>query len=124
MLLMEERIITINAEGKALGRVASRVAAILIGKNTAAFKTNKVSPVEVVVYNAAKVGVSGKKRDTKQYKKFSGYPGGLKYVSFDKLAKRDPTLPLLKAIECMIPKNKLKGQRLRNLKLYAYGKED
>ena len=72
-------------------------------------------PIIVEDSRFERLSFSGKKRDTKQYKKFSGYPGGLKYVSFDKLAKRDPTLPLLKAIEGMIPKNKLRAKMLKNL---------
>ena len=109
----------IDAEGKNLGRVAAKVAAILRGKHKVTFTPNQDCGDCVVVINAGKVAVSGNKHDAKLYHHHSGYVGGLKTVSFEKLIERKPTEPLFIAIKGMLPNGALGRKIIGNLRIYA-----
>lgn len=109
----------VDAKNQVLGRVASQVAQLLIGKNKPYFAPNLDCGDYVVVTNASSIKVTGNKSNDKLYYRHSGYPGALKETSFkDKLAK-DPTKVIELAVKGMLPKNKLRDPRLRRLKVFA-----
>lgn len=109
----------INAEGKILGRLATDVAKMLMGKN----RTNYVPYLDqgdfVVITNAAKVKVTGRKKQQKVYTSHSGYPGGLKQERFDKLVNRRPAVIIEHAVSGMLPKNRLGREMFKKLKVFA-----
>lgn len=107
---------TINATGKQLGRVASEVASILRGKNTPSFKPNVVPSVKVHVTNASLLNISPEKMKTKEYKRFSGYPGGLNISTMEKVVEKKGYGEVFKkAVNGMLPKNKLRSLYMKNL---------
>lgn len=109
----------IDIKGKVLGRMASEIAQLLMGKH----KTNYASHIDmgdyVVVLNAKEVELTGKKMDQKVYYKHSGYPGGLKEVKVKKLLKEQPEKVIEKAVYGMLPTNRLRQKRMRRLKVFA-----
>lgn len=109
----------IDAGGKILGRLATDIAKILMGKH----KPNYVPYLDtgdfVVVTNAAKIKVTGKKVQTKLYTRHSGYPGGLNIETFDKLIIEKPTYIIEHAVAGMLPKNKLGKTMIKKLKVFA-----
>jgi len=109
----------LNAEGKVLGRVAAKVASIVRGKNKSNFVPHQEIGDFVVVINADKIVVTGRKTEQKMYYKHTGYVGGLKTNSFEKLIARHPTMPLENAIKGMLPKGPLGRKMAKNVKLYA-----
>lgn len=108
----------IDASEKVLGRVASDIAKIIMGKNKATFAPNQDMGDKVVVTNASKVVVTGDKEKSKIYYRHTTYPGGLKSESYDKLMIRRPTEALRRAVYGMLPKNKLRDTRIKNLHIY------
>jgi large subunit ribosomal protein L13 len=116
---VERKWYVIDAEGKILGRVAARVASIVRGKNKVNFVPHQEIGDFVVVINADKIAVTGKKAQNKMYYRHSGYVGGLKTSSFEKLMERHPTKPLENAIKGMLPKGPLGRKMAKNVKLYA-----
>ncbi len=108
----------INAEGKVLGRLASRIAGLIRGKNSPLFTPHLDMGSFVVVINAEKVALSGKKLNMKKYYSYSGYPGGLKETPILRLLERHPERIIEKAVKGMLPHNRL-GRRL-NKKLFVY----
>ncbi len=107
---------TIDAQGKALGRLASEVAALLNAKNSIAFVKNRVADVEVKVINASKVKVTGNKMKESVHKSYSGYPGGLKEMPLSYIVEKKGFSELIKhAVSGMLPKNKLQDLRMKNL---------
>jgi len=109
---------TIDAKGKPLGRVASEIAKLLIGKDTVEFQRNTMPDVEVTVTNASQIAISEKKKEEKEYAMYSGYPGGLKQVKLkDSLAKKGIGEVLRKTVSGMLPKNKLRSKMIQNLKV-------
>ena len=109
----------IDASNKKLGRLATEIASILQGKNQPEFLPYKLSNNKVIVFNTTKIVVTGKKFENKKYFHHSGYPGGIKEISFKDLFEKDPNEPLKKAVHGMLPKNKLRDKMIKNLKLYA-----
>ncbi len=109
----------IDAEGKPLGRVAAKVAYILRGKNKATYTPSQETGDYVVVINADKVTISGRKRQNKMYYHHSGFPGGLREANFDQLIEKHPTDPLEKAVWGMLPKGPLGRKLYKNVKFYA-----
>ncbi len=109
----------VNASGKTLGRLASKVATVLIGKRKAVFAPDQLSGDQVIVINATEVHVTGKKKEQKIYKHYSGYPGGLKTYSFEELMAKKPEEIIERAVSRMLPKNKLGREMLRRLRVYA-----
>jgi len=109
----------IDAEGQTLGRIATKIASILRGKNKPYFATNLDCGDFVVVINAEKVGVTGSKADAKVYQNYSGYPGGLREVSFKRMLDSKPEEIIRSAVKGMLPKNTLGRQMFKKLKVYA-----
>ena len=109
----------VDAEGLALGRVASQVANILRGKNKPIYTPNVDTGDFVIVINASKVVLTGKKLDQKIYYKHSGFVGGLKETKYRKLLAEKPEFALKKAIVGMLPKGPLGRQMAKKLKIYA-----
>jgi large subunit ribosomal protein L13 len=112
----------VDAEGKTLGHLASRVAMLLRGKHKPYFTPHQDTGDSVIIINAEKVALTGRKRTNKIYYRHSGYPGGLKAESFDKAIIRKPTFPVEHAIRGMLPKNRLGRKLFRNVKVYAGAK--
>lgn len=111
----------INVEGQILGRTANSIAKILQGKHKVSYVPNIDAGDYVVVINAKKVSISGKKSDMKTYSFYSGYPGGLKTVTFKMLLQKKPTEVIRHAVSGMLPKNKLRDRRLA--RLFIFGNE-
>jgi len=109
----------INAQDQILGRLAVNIASLLMGKNKPALAPYLDGGDYVVVINAAKVEVTGRKHDNKLYYRHSGYPGGFKKVTFSQQMAKDPTEIIRQAVEGMLPKNKLRDQRLARLKIFV-----
>lgn len=109
----------IDASGKILGRLATEVATILMGKNKAGFVPYLDTGDFVVVTNASKIKVTGKKMKDKVYVRHSGYPGGLKVETFDKMIVRRPEYIIEHAVAGMLPKNRLGRQMIKKLKVFA-----
>lgn len=111
----------VDAQGKVLGRLATRVAMILRGKTKATFTPHMDAGDFVVVVNAAQVMLTGRKLDQKCYYRHSGYPGGLKTTTARQLLQRKPEEVLRHAVRGMLPKNSLGRSLLKKLKIYAGG---
>jgi large subunit ribosomal protein L13 len=109
----------LDAENQVLGRLAARVAVLLMGKHKPDYTPFLKTGDHVVVVNAAKVRLTGKKEDNKIYYRHSGYPGGLKQVNARTLRARFPERMVEAAIRGMLPKNKLGKQLSQRLKVYA-----
>lgn len=109
----------IDAAGKPLGRVAAKAASVLRGKNKPSFATNQNMGDYVVIINAEKVAVTGKKRSDKLYHHYTGFVGGLKTHTFEKLLERHPEDPLKIAIAGMLPHGRLGRAIMGNCKIYA-----
>jgi large subunit ribosomal protein L13 len=109
----------VDAGDKPLGRVASQVARLLMGKHKPCFESHLDTGDFVVVVNAGKVYVQESKREKKLYYRHSGYPGGLKSASLGNLLDNKPQEVMRKAVKGMLPKNSLGRQMLRKLKVYA-----
>jgi len=109
----------VDAEGKTLGRLATRIADTLRGKDKPEYTPHVDTGDFVVVVNAEKIAVTGKKMDEKMYRRHSGYPGGLRERPLrDELARR-PTEVLRKAVKGMMPRNRLSRAQIGKLKIYA-----
>ena len=107
---------TIDAAGRTMGRVASEAAQCLLGKKSAQFVKNKVLPVDVTITNAAKLRLPEKRVSSKEYTRYTGYPGGLReYTLADLIAKKGIASALEKAVDGMLPRNKLRKERMKRL---------
>lgn len=109
----------VDAEGQRLGRLASEVASVLRGKNKPVFTPHLDTGDFVIVINAEKIEVTGRKRTQKLYRRHSGRPGGMKVETFDKLQARIPERIIETAVKGMLPKNSLGRQLFTKLKVYA-----
>lgn len=109
----------IDAKGKILGRLATRVAMILRGKHKPTFTPHVDAGDHVIVINAAAVRLTGKKLEQKLYRHHSGYHGGLKEESAQKVLQRKPEFIIEEAVRGMLPKNSLGRQLFRKLRVYA-----
>ncbi|HUX13095.1 MAG TPA: 50S ribosomal protein L13 [Spirochaetia bacterium] len=116
---VERKWFVIDADGKSLGRVAAKVAYVLRGKNKPIYTPHQEIGDYVIVLNAAKVAVTGRKRQQKMYYHHSGYLGGMKVTSFEKMIEKKPTFPLERAIQGMLPHNRLGRKLFKNVKVYA-----
>jgi len=115
----ERQWYVIDAEGQRLGRLASAIALILRGKNKPTYTPHLDTGDFVIVINADKVEVTGKKSTQKIYRRHSGRPGGMKVETFDKLIKRVPERIIERAVKGMLPKNTLGRQLFTKLNVYA-----
>lgn len=109
----------IDAEGEILGRLSSRVAKIIRGKNKPDFTPHCNSGDKVIIINAEKVRLTGKKMTDKLYVRYTGYPGGQKFRTPREILSRKPEDLILHAVKGMLPKNRLQKQYLKNLHIYA-----
>lgn len=104
-----------DAKGQVLGRLATQVATFLIGKHKADYSAHLDSGDFVVILNAEKIVLTGKKTAQKKYYRHSGYPGGFKEISFEKMFSKDPGRVIELAVSGMLPDNRLKRGRLARL---------
>lgn len=110
--------ITIDATNQILGRIASQIAMLLMGKDSAAFVPYRIPERMIIVKNVARIKVTGRKATDKLYQRHSMYPGGLKSVTLGQQMERDPRKVLEWAVYGMLPKNKLRSQMMKNLKIH------
>lgn len=110
--------VLVDASGETLGRLASQIARILMGKHKPIYTPNVDVGDYVVVINAADVRVTGKKRKEKVYYRYTGYPGGIKERTFEELLERKPTEPIYLAVKRMMPRSTLGQRMLKKLKVY------
>ena len=111
----------VDASEYELGRLATRVATILRGKHKPSFTPHVDGGDFVVVVNAGKVKLTGRKLDTKEYHQYSGYPGGLRSTDAKTVRAEDPERMILEAVKGMLPKNRLARQVIKKLKVYGGG---
>ncbi len=109
----------VDASGKTLGRLASRIAAVLKGKTKPIYTTHIDTGDFVIVVNADKINLTGRKLEQKTYYSHSGYPGGFKSVTAGKLMKTKPERVIKMAVQGMLPKTQLGKSMLTKLKVYA-----
>ncbi|MGB5933874.1 MAG: 50S ribosomal protein L13 [Anaerolineae bacterium] len=115
---IERRWYVVDAEGKILGRLASEVAKILRGKHKPYFAPHLDTGDYVIVINAAKIRVTGKKLKDKIYYRHSGYPGGLRSTTLAEMLRKRPTRVIRLAVRGMLPHNRLGRAMMRKLKIY------
>lgn len=116
---IERKWYIIDADGKILGRLASRVARILQGKHKPIYTPHVDTGDCVIIINAKRVKLTGKKLEKKFYYHHSGYPGGLKSIRCDELMKKNPAKVIYLAVKGMLPKSKLGRAMLKKLRIYA-----
>ena len=116
---IERRWYVVDAQGKTLGRLATQIARILRGKHKPIFTPHLDVGDYVIVINAEKIHVTGKKLDTKMYYRYSGYRGGLKSVVLSEQLQKHPDRVIRHAVRGMLPKNRLGRAMLKKLKIYA-----
>ncbi|HEX4045201.1 MAG TPA: 50S ribosomal protein L13 [Gammaproteobacteria bacterium] len=116
---VEHKWYLVDASGKVLGRLATQIATYLRGKHKPEYTPNTDTGDYIVVINADEISVTGKKAQDKKYFSHSGYPGGIKEITFAKLKEKDPTKIIEIAVKGMLPKNPLGREMLRKLKVYA-----
>ena len=116
---VERKWYVIDAEDKTLGKIAAEVASILRGKKKPIYTPHVDTGDYVIVINAEKVRVTGKKEEQKIYKSHSGYPGGLKETTLRELRAKKPEEIIRHAVKGMMPKGKLGRQMFKKLKVYA-----
>lgn len=107
----------IDAKGEVVGRLATKIAGLLIGKGKTTFSRHIDSGDDVTVINVEKITLTGKKESKKVYRSHSGYPGGFKEVSFAKVKTEHPERIIEHAVSGMLPDNRLKAGRMKRLKL-------
>jgi large subunit ribosomal protein L13 len=114
----EHKWLLVDAQEAVLGRMAAKIAPLLMGKNKPTYTPHVDTGDYVVVINAEKVKVTGKKAQTKEYDYYTHYPGGHKYVSFADMMAKKPEEVIRLAVRRMLPKNKLGKKMLKKLKIY------
>jgi large subunit ribosomal protein L13 len=115
----EKKWFIVDAQDQVLGRLATKVARIIRGKNKVIFTPNSDTGDFVVVINAEKVKLTGKRPTLKTYSHHSGYPGGLKTKSLQEIISTKPEFVLQNAVQGMLPKNRLGKQLIKKLKVYS-----
>ena len=116
---VERKWYVIDAEGQNLGRMASQIASILRGKNKPIYTPHVDCGDSVIDVNADKVAGTGKTREEKIYKRHTGYPGGLREMTFEQMIEKHPTEVVRHAVKGMMPNGKLGRQMFKKLKVYA-----
>jgi large subunit ribosomal protein L13 len=115
---IEKKWYLVDLDGVTLGRAAVRVADILRGKNKPIFAPHVDAGDYVIAINASKVTISGNKATDKKYYRYSGYPGGLKEITFEKLLAKNPAIVFEHAVKGMLPKNRLGRKMFKKLHVY------
>jgi large subunit ribosomal protein L13 len=118
-LEVERKWYVVDAEGKHLGRLATEIVRVLRGKNKPQYTPHVDVGDFVVVVNADRVAVTGRKAEQRIYRRHSGYPGGMKETSYEQMLARKPTEVLRKAVYGMMPKTRLARKQFKKLKIYA-----
>jgi len=108
----------LDAKNQVLGRLATKVASLLIGKHQTEYAANKVAPVYVVVTSSNDVVLTGRKEEQKKYYRYSGYPGGMRSRTVKEVRQKDSTRIIEAAVFGMLPKNSLRDKRMQHLKIY------
>ena len=116
---VERKWFVVDAAGQPLGRLASRIAHRLRGKHKAEFTPHVDTGDYIIVVNAEKVGLTGNKRSQKTYYRHTGYPGGIRSTSFEKMIAEKPTRVIESAVKGMLPKGPLGRDMYRKLRVYA-----
>lgn len=116
---IEKRWWLIDADGRPLGRLCTVVSERLMGKNKPSYTPFMDVGDHVIVINASKILLTGKKKEEKMYRSYSGYPGGLKEISAGKLLAKSPAKVIEIAVRGMLPKNKIGRAMFKKLKVYA-----
>ena len=116
--------VLVDAEGQTLGRVSSKIAKLLRGKHKPDFTPHVDCGDNVIVINAEKINLTGKKWDAKEYIRHTGYPGGQRSLTAAELFDKAPERLVEKAVKGMLPKNKLGADLFRNLKVYVGSEHD
>lgn len=116
---IERKWYLVDARGVRLGRLATKVASLLRGKHKPYFTPHQEIGDYVIVVNADKVAVSGRKRQNKVYWRHTKYPGGIRGETFQGMMRRKPQFPVEKAVRGMLPQNRLGRKIFKNLKVYA-----
>lgn len=109
----------VDAKDQVLGRLAAKVASIIRGKTKPTFTPNTDTGDFVIVINADKIKLTGKREELKEYFHYSGYPGGLKKKSYQEIMSKKPEFVVEKAVKGMLPKNRLGNQLIKKLKVYS-----
>ncbi len=120
-ILPQREWFIVDANNQVLGRLASNIARILRGKHKPTFAPHQDVGDFVVVINAEKVKLTGKKVEQKTYHRHSGYPGGMKEISFQRMIEKHPERVIENAVRLMLPKNVLGRKMIKKLKVYAGG---
>ena len=115
---IEHKVWLVNADGKTLGRLATKVAQLLIGKGKPYFAKDQIVGDYVVVINAAKVKITGRKAEQKTYTRYSGYPGGLKSTVYEDMQVKKPTEIITRAVNRMLPKNNIGEEMRRRMRVF------
>ena len=115
---LDKKWLLLDARDETLGRLSSKIASILMGKNKAQYTPHNDLGDYIVVVNAEKIRVTGNKDIQKKYYKHTGYPGGLKSSTFSEIIEKNPENLILKAVKGMLPKNKLSSSMISKLKVY------
>lgn len=115
----EQRWYLVDAEGKVLGRLASRIASVLRGKHRPEFTPHLDLGDHVIVINAEKVVLTGQKAQVKTYHRHSGYPGGMRTISFREMLEKHPERIVYLAVKGMLPRSRLGRRMLRKLRVYG-----
>jgi large subunit ribosomal protein L13 len=118
-LEVERKWYVVDAEGQHLGRLATEIVRVLRGKNKPQYTPHVDVGDFVVVVNADRVAVTGRKAEQRVYRRHSGYPGGMKETSYEQMLARKPTEVLRKAVYGMMPKTRLARKQFKKLKIYA-----
>ena len=116
--------VLVDAEGQTLGRLSSKVAKILRGKYKPDFTPHVDCGDNVIVINAEKINLTGKKWDAKEYIRYTNYPGGQRSLTASELFGKDPARLIEKSVKGMLPKNKLGSALFKNLKVYVGSEHD
>ena len=121
---VQQKWYVVDAKGQVFGRLASKVASILHGKNKPEFTPHVDTGDFVIVINADQVVFTGKKLEQKLYRSHSGYPGGLKETPYKELMEKKPEFALYEAVRRMLPKNRLGRKMLKKLRVYKGAEHD
>lgn len=116
---IDKKWLLVDAEDQPLGRLASNVARLLRGKHKPEFTPHMDTGDNVIVINADKVSLSGKKMQQKEYFRYTEYPGGERFTSAEDMMEKDPTFLVTNAVKGMLPKNRLGSKIMTNLRVYA-----
>jgi large subunit ribosomal protein L13 len=121
---IEQKWLLVDADGATLGRIAAKIAPILMGKNKPQYTPNVDTGDFVIIVNAEKIKLTGKKAQQKEYDFYSRHPGGHKYISFAEMMAKKPEKVVETAVRKMLPKNSLGDKMLKKLKIYRGPEHD